>query len=189
MSSIGPKPARLRLDPVAYETLRQQVLRRDGWRCQSCGTMSNLEVHHKEPRSHAGEDSELNLITLCAKCHASAHGTWQSDDGIAGRRPVRPGWYRPAAAGGLNIRPSRHGNILAVPITDTSPSAQALQLQIQRAMPGEQRLILALEMSLFARELAKERIRQEYPEWSDAQVARELVRLTFLPAPVPARLR
>ena len=28
--------------------------------------MSNLEVHHKEFRSHTGEDSELNLITLCA---------------------------------------------------------------------------------------------------------------------------
>jgi hypothetical protein len=45
MSSIGPKPVRLRLDAVAYEHLRRQVLRRDGWRCQSCGTMSNLEVH------------------------------------------------------------------------------------------------------------------------------------------------
>jgi hypothetical protein len=56
-------------------------------------------------------------------------------------------------------------------------------------MPGEQRLLLALEMSLFARELAKEQIRREYPAWSDAQVARELIRLTFLPAPVPARLR
>jgi hypothetical protein len=34
-------------------------------------------------------------------------------------------------------------------------------------MPGEQRLLLALEMSLFAGELAKEHIRREYPEWSD----------------------
>ena len=75
MSSIGPKPTPLRLDPVSYETLRQQVLRRDGWTCQSCGTKSNLEVHHKEFRSHVGEDSELNLITLCGKCHAKAHGT------------------------------------------------------------------------------------------------------------------
>ena len=75
MSSTGPGPTRLRLDPMSYEELRQQVLRRDGWRCQSCGTMSNLEVHRKEFRSHAGEDSELNLITLCATCHASAHGT------------------------------------------------------------------------------------------------------------------
>ena len=91
--------------------------------------------------------------------------------------------------GGPNIRRFRRGNLLAVPISDTSPSAQALQLQIQRRMPGEQRLLLALEMSLFARELAKERIRREYPEWSDAQVARELVRLAFLPAPAPARFR
>jgi hypothetical protein len=77
---------------------------------------------------------------------------------------------------------------LAVPITDTSPTAQALQLQIQRAMPGEQRLLLALEMSLFARELASEQIRREHPEWSKAQVTRELLRLTFQPAPLPARL-
>ncbi len=63
----------LRLDPVAYEQLRQQVLRRDSWRCQSCGAMSNLEIHHQQFRSRSGEDSELNLITLCARCHAGVH--------------------------------------------------------------------------------------------------------------------
>ena len=68
------KVERLRLDPIAYENLRQLVLRRDGWRCQSCGAMSNLEVHHQQFRSHAGDDSELNLITLCAMCHSEAHG-------------------------------------------------------------------------------------------------------------------
>jgi ATP-dependent DNA helicase RecQ len=72
---IRSKAARLRLDPLSYESLRQQVLRRDGRRCQSCGTMSNLEVHHKEFRSHSGADSEENLITLCAVCHARAHRT------------------------------------------------------------------------------------------------------------------
>jgi hypothetical protein len=40
---IRQKAARWRLDPLSYESLRQQILRRDGWRCQSCGTMSNLE--------------------------------------------------------------------------------------------------------------------------------------------------
>ncbi len=64
---------RVRLDPIAYEGLRQQVLRRDGWRCQLCGSMLNLEVHHKQFRSHSGSDSESNLITLCARCHASSH--------------------------------------------------------------------------------------------------------------------
>ena len=54
MSTIGPKVTPLRLDPVSYERLRQQILCRDDWRCQSCGTMSNLEVHHREFRSHSG---------------------------------------------------------------------------------------------------------------------------------------
>ena len=62
-----------RLDPLSYESLRQQILRRDSWRCQSCGTMSNLEVHHREFRSHLGADVEENLITLCSHCHARVH--------------------------------------------------------------------------------------------------------------------
>jgi hypothetical protein len=78
---------------------------------------------------------------------------------------------------------------LAVPITDTTPSAQAIQLQVQRAMSGEQRLLMAFEMSMFARELARERIRREQPEWPETRVARELIRLAFLPEPLPARLR
>ena len=73
MSSIRPESHALRLDPVSYERLRQQVLRRDGWRCQACGTMSNLEVHHKQFRSHSGDDTEENLITLCNACHSSIH--------------------------------------------------------------------------------------------------------------------
>ncbi|MGO8808476.1 MAG: HNH endonuclease [Candidatus Sulfotelmatobacter sp.] len=62
-----------RLDPGSYGNLRQQILRRDNWRCQTCGTMSNLEVHHRQFRSHSGDDSEQNLITLCSECHASIH--------------------------------------------------------------------------------------------------------------------
>jgi len=46
---IRPKADPSRLDPLSYERLRQQILRRDGWRCQSCGIMSNLDVHHSAP--------------------------------------------------------------------------------------------------------------------------------------------
>jgi len=74
MSVIRPD-APLRLNPESYEKLRQKVLRRDAWRCQSCGAMANLEVHHKEFRSQGGDDSEDNLITLCSTCHAHAHQT------------------------------------------------------------------------------------------------------------------
>jgi 5-methylcytosine-specific restriction endonuclease McrA len=73
MSSNGPRLPRLRLDAASYDRLREQVLRRDGWKCQVCGTMSNLEVHHKEFRSQGGNDSEQNLITLCAACHGLVH--------------------------------------------------------------------------------------------------------------------
>jgi len=80
VNGATPKRPRLRLDPELYEELRNQVLRRDGWRCQACGTMSNLEVHHRQFRSHSGDDSEQNLITICAVCHAEIH----EGDGLKG---------------------------------------------------------------------------------------------------------
>jgi 5-methylcytosine-specific restriction endonuclease McrA len=67
------KNRRLKLDPESYKDLRHQVLRRDGWKCQSCGSMANLEVHHLKFRSHSGADSDHNLITLCFKCHSEVH--------------------------------------------------------------------------------------------------------------------
>ena len=68
---MRPQAAPSRLDPLSYESLRQRILHRYGWR--SSGTMSNLEVHHREFRSHSGADSEENLITLCTACHARVH--------------------------------------------------------------------------------------------------------------------
>jgi hypothetical protein len=64
----------IRLAAQDYEKLRQCVLRRDGWRCQFCGSRQNLEVHHQQFRSHSGEDVERNLITFCNDCHSSYHG-------------------------------------------------------------------------------------------------------------------
>jgi hypothetical protein len=72
-----------------------------------------------------------------------------------------------------------------MPLTDTSLAAQTVQFRIQRSMSGEQRLLLAFDMSMFARELNRERIRREHPNWPEGQVDRELLRLAFLPAPLP----
>ena len=71
-------------------------------------------------------------------------------------------------------------------ISDTSPEARARQEEILRAMTGEQRIMLAYEMSMFARELMKEGIRRDHPDWTEAQVAREVLRIAFLPASLPA---
>ena len=63
MNQTTPKQGPIRLQEENYRELRKHVLRRDGWRCQLCGSMTSLEVHHKQFRSHSGEDSEHNLIT------------------------------------------------------------------------------------------------------------------------------
>lgn len=73
MKTLEPKVPPLRLDFDSYKLLRLQVLRRDGWRCQYCGTISNLEIHHQQFRSRSGDDSDRNLITLCLHCHRQVH--------------------------------------------------------------------------------------------------------------------
>ena len=73
MNRIRPKRPRLRLGPELYEQLRKEVLSRDGWQCQICGSRQNLQVHHKQLRSQQGSDDDLNLITLCAGCHQGMH--------------------------------------------------------------------------------------------------------------------
>lgn len=55
--------------------LRAKVYRRDGYRCALCDDTRGLQIHHVVHRSQGGTDSPHNLITLCWKCHAVAHGT------------------------------------------------------------------------------------------------------------------
>jgi len=65
---------------------------------------------------------------------------------------------------------------------------QAVQLEILRAMSGEQRILLAFEMSGFARELTKEGIRHAHPDWPEPRVSLELLRIAFSPSPLPPGL-
>ena len=64
---------RRRIERTAYQELKRQMLQRDNWRCQACGSRTSLEVHHLKFRSHQGEHSEHNLITLCTFCHRQVH--------------------------------------------------------------------------------------------------------------------
>lgn len=65
---------------ITNET-RKAVYRRDGFRCALCDSTKYIQVHHYIHRAHGGSNSLHNLITLCADCHALAHGTnlrdWQ----------------------------------------------------------------------------------------------------------------
>ena len=73
MMKVRDKSPRLRLDAESYRQLHRGVLERDGWRCQACGSMQHLQVHHQKFRSQSGSDVEPNLITLCADCHEHLH--------------------------------------------------------------------------------------------------------------------
>lgn len=73
MKDLRKQRRPVRLEPESYTELRTQILRRDGWKCQACGSLRQLQVHHKQFRSRSGEDQDDNLITLCASCHERIH--------------------------------------------------------------------------------------------------------------------
>jgi hypothetical protein len=53
-------------------------------------------------------------------------------------------------------------------------------------MSGEQKILTAFEMSMFARELNRARICHEHPDWAEEVIVRELLRLAFLPKALPS---
>jgi hypothetical protein len=74
-------------------------------------------------------------------------------------------------------------------INDTSPEIEAMQIKIIRSMTVEQRLLLALDISLTVRELRKAGLRNQNPEWSEKELMREIHREAFLPGPLPPWIR
>jgi hypothetical protein len=76
-----------------------------------------------------------------------------------------------------------------MPLSDTAPASKQRQMQLELAMTGEQRILWALEASVLVREFTKAGIRSRNPDWNEARVARELLRLQFLPAKLPPGLR
>jgi len=73
MKAHSGKRRRIRLAADAYGRLRKEILERDGWRCQACGSLLGLEIHHIVRRGRSGDDSEDNLVALCSVCHRAIH--------------------------------------------------------------------------------------------------------------------
>jgi 5-methylcytosine-specific restriction enzyme A len=51
-----------------WRTLRAQILKRDRYRCVTCGKPAT-QVDHTTPRAHGGTDAPDNLRSLCTPCH------------------------------------------------------------------------------------------------------------------------
>lgn len=56
-----------------WQALRDAALKRDGARCQVCGSSNEPHVHHWAYPDNLGGDSLENVVTLCAICHAGVH--------------------------------------------------------------------------------------------------------------------
>lgn len=57
-------------NPKLWAVLRAKVLKRDKYRCQSCGRAGKLECDHIKPVFQGGSEIDLtNLQMLCFHCH------------------------------------------------------------------------------------------------------------------------
>lgn len=60
---------------LPYEKLMQNrpsramIYKRDGHKCQYCGSTKELTIDHIIPRSRGGEDSWENLVVACMSCN------------------------------------------------------------------------------------------------------------------------
>ena len=55
-----------------WDNIKNQVLKRDNYRCRLCNSKVDLQVHHRTYENLENEKLE-ELITLCKKCHYVTH--------------------------------------------------------------------------------------------------------------------
>lgn len=53
------------------QELRQEIFKRDGYKCLKCGSTEHLSIDHIVALSNGGTDDTDNLQTLCLSCNAS----------------------------------------------------------------------------------------------------------------------
>ena len=70
---------------------RKNVMKRDGNRCQYCGSSSDLTIDHVIPKSRNGKDTWDNLVTACNKCNHKKGNKTPSEAGMKLKKdPYRP---------------------------------------------------------------------------------------------------
>lgn len=98
ISQAFPLPSVVRLVyyvRVPYKKIvlsKRNIVKRDGGRCQYCGTTRGpMTVDHVVPRSFGGEDTWENLVCACIKCNnQKADRTLEQSGMNLLRRPQRP---------------------------------------------------------------------------------------------------
>jgi hypothetical protein len=70
---------------------------------------------------------------------------------------------------------------------EADDTADRLQIEYYRRLTGEQRLLLAYELSMTVRAFAAARLRREHPDWTDREITGELLRMACMPEPDTGR--
>jgi len=76
------------------ELNRANLFRRDGYRCQYCGTRKGpLTIDHVVPKTRGGVDSWENLVSACVKCNNKKGDKMPDEAGmVLLKKPKRPSY-------------------------------------------------------------------------------------------------
>jgi 5-methylcytosine-specific restriction endonuclease McrA len=85
-----------RMPSRAVPFSRRNLYRRDGFRCQYCGTRQptqELSIDHVLPRSRGGRTTWDNCVLACIPCNVRKGNRTLQESGMSLRRvPARPAW-------------------------------------------------------------------------------------------------
>lgn len=87
---------RFRRGKKAVKFSRHNILARDGWKCQYCGSAvktNDMTQDHVVPRSQGGTTCWENIVTCCEPCNALKANRTPEQAGMRLRKkPYRPTW-------------------------------------------------------------------------------------------------
>ncbi len=81
----------IRLPYTKIVLSRRNIMRRDNFTCQYCGSKSDLTIDHVMPKSRNGGDTWENLTTACNRCNVmKGNKTPAEADMPLRKKPYRP---------------------------------------------------------------------------------------------------
>ena len=97
VNEVFPMPTVVRLHRYVHlpykgvMMTRQNIFKRDGNRCQYCGTPEHLTLDHVIPKSRGGKTNWDNLATACKRCNSRKGDFTPEEAGMLLRqRPFKP---------------------------------------------------------------------------------------------------
>lgn len=95
ISATYPKPSVIRLSRyvhIPYKGIalsRHNIMKRDHFQCQYCGSNRNLTLDHLFPKSRGGKSSWTNLITACNRCNTRKGDRTPEEAGLTIKQPPK----------------------------------------------------------------------------------------------------